>query len=100
MNCDICWACCMEMCSPPFLGDPPAEVAESYEAGMMALEKDGWPDSQPCFWLDPATKRCIHYEHRPEICRDFPVGGDACRSLRRLYTPAQAVDRAKETDDG
>ena len=39
--------------------------------------------NEPCCWLDPDTRRCRHYDHRPEICREFKVGGAGCLSRRR-----------------
>jgi Fe-S-cluster containining protein len=44
------------------------------------------PHEQPCLWLDLATKRCRHYEHRPKLCRDFALGGEECLGFRRLHT--------------
>lgn len=42
----------------------------------------------PCLWFDTETKRCRHYEYRPETCRDpdvmFP-GNEACRATRRHF---------------
>jgi Fe-S-cluster containining protein len=37
----------------------------------------------PCLWLHVPSKRCRHYNHRPSICRNFPLGGEECRFLRR-----------------
>jgi Fe-S-cluster containining protein len=37
----------------------------------------------PCLWLDPQTRTCRHYEHRPEVCREFEVGSADCRRWRR-----------------
>jgi uncharacterized protein len=89
-SCDGCGACCMEQCSPPFVfpRDPqlaalPAEVLESYHAGLRQRDADGWPDAVPCFWFDLESRQCIHYEHRPEICRTgVEIGDEACRSWR------------------
>jgi Fe-S-cluster containining protein len=36
----------------------------------------------PCLWYDEETKRCRHYEHRPEYCREFEVGGEDCLAWR------------------
>jgi Fe-S-cluster containining protein len=35
----------------------------------------------PCFWLMPEGT-CRHYEHRPEVCREFEVGGEDCLRIR------------------
>jgi Fe-S-cluster containining protein len=36
----------------------------------------------PCSWLDPVTRLCIHHPHRPQVCRDFQVGGAGCLQWR------------------
>ena len=45
-----------------------------------ALEAES---ESPCIWLDMKTRMCKHYEHRPSICRTFPVGEKACREYRQ-----------------
>jgi len=46
---------------------------------------DGIPEL-PCLWLDPVTRKCRHYEHRPSICRDALERGDeGCRLWRDQY---------------
>jgi hypothetical protein len=59
-----------------------AELLAYYESVRTggAPARDG-----PCLWLDPQTKRCRHYEHRPDICREFPVGGLSCLGWRRDF---------------
>ncbi|QEF96673.1 Flagellin N-methylase [Stieleria maiorica] len=42
----------------------------------------------PCTWLDLQTKRCRHHQHRPQVCRDFPVGGVGCLQWRAAYADA------------
>jgi hypothetical protein len=32
----------------------------------------------PCLWFDEQTRRCRHWEHRPEVSRGFVVGSEAC----------------------
>lgn len=39
----------------------------------------------PCCWLDLETKECKHYEHRPELCQKFELGGYDCVELRRIW---------------
>ncbi|KND47003.1 MAG: hypothetical protein AB199_01045 [Parcubacteria bacterium C7867-004] len=36
-----------------------------------------------CIFLDPQTMRCTNYDQRPDTCKRFTLGGDACRSRRR-----------------
>jgi Fe-S-cluster containining protein len=37
----------------------------------------------PCLWFDPQTRRCRHYEHRPQACRVFEIGSHDCHGARR-----------------
>lgn len=40
----------------------------------------------PCLWYDEEGKRCRHYEHRPEVCRDaIAPGDDACLATRKQF---------------
>jgi Fe-S-cluster containining protein len=38
-----------------------------------------------CLWLDMETRRCRHYEWRPNCCRDFLLGDGACLSWRKQF---------------
>ena len=42
-----------------------------------------YDESKPCLWYDAVTRRCKHYEFRPEICREFGVGGEGCLRMRK-----------------
>jgi Fe-S-cluster containining protein len=35
----------------------------------------------PCSWL--VGGQCKHYQHRPEVCRQFELGGEECLEIRR-----------------
>ncbi len=92
ITCEACGLCCTEMGSPPFMPEHvggvelqrlPAVVRKDYENGMKLRDAIGWPDGEPYFWL-MEDQRCKHYQHRPEICREFKVGGEACRGWREL----------------
>lgn len=42
----------------------------------------------PCLWYDSDSKKCKHYEWRPETCRDSEVmapGNEACLATRRAF---------------
>lgn len=63
------------------------ELAEYYaharaqiEAGVSRAE--AYRDGEPCCWYDPVSKRCKHYEHRPQTCRDFQLGEASCLAYR------------------
>jgi len=103
-KCIRCGACCEHQGSPPSYllidADNPEMLdprdVERYETApqeakdllqeyvrklrVKAIESDG-----PCVWLDPKTKLCRFYEHRPQVCRDFPAGGPGCQSWREQY---------------
>jgi len=97
-NCNDCGACCREQGGLPisyYIGilkgrdnhkPPPALLAEM-EATLAEWRRGFFPpDGSPCIWYDAETKRCKHYEHRPDICRDgLKVGDDGCRRWRRQY---------------
>ena len=91
--CDNCGACCSRMCSPPFmpehlggteLGKLPPNVRKDFEDGMKARAEHDWIDGVPCFWLTDELK-CKHYQHRPEICREYEVGSESCRRQRDQF---------------
>tara|TARA_Y100000310_G_C20382363_1_gene668749 strand:+ start:367 stop:690 length:324 start_codon:yes stop_codon:yes gene_type:complete len=98
-NCDGCGACCFEQSSPPSYlesswPDPedmaryhtlPADakaVLDEYRERLMAGEIQG---DVPCCWLDTELMQCRFYSHRPNICRDFEVGSEGCRTWRDEY---------------
>jgi len=95
-SCDGCGACCTEQCALPvaLVGDGDsrmpavAPLPESLQAELQAMvrhfNETGWPpDGSACVWYDAQARRCKHHEHRPVICRDMQVGGDACLRWRR-----------------
>lgn len=60
-------------------GVPEHLVAVNAQGGeSMARLDDGW-----CAALDRNTMRCTIYEKRPQICRDFEMGGYECIAERR-----------------
>ena len=87
LNGKPCGACCQHMGYPPTsaITDPedwmalPEALRIEIRDAMHALRGD---QELPCIWLDERTKQCKHYEHRPSICRDFPVGGESCARQR------------------
>lgn len=89
LDCTGCGMCCTRMRTPPFVpdfDDPEScefealrrshpELAARIRDRAMELTADS---EGPCLWFDPDTRRCQHYDIRPEICRDFEVGGVGC----------------------
>ena len=67
----------------------PAEAREAIVRFWTAMELGEADQDGPCCWLDPETKECRWYEYRPSICREFPMGGEGCRSWRKRARKAQ-----------
>ena len=93
--CQVCGGrCCSEMRTPPILSDAdkariPADLmAEVNRAIDEPL--DVRPDGAPCCWLDPKTKLCVHYDIRPDICREFEPGGEDCSNWMDSPAPASS----------
>ena len=83
ITCDDCGACCAEVCSPPFVDEThrlPRPVYDDYLLGIGHRETHGFGDI-PCFWLT-ADRKCRHYDHRPDVCREFEVGSEGCLAWR------------------
>lgn len=62
--------------------DVAAIPREALDLISDAMDDPDYDLDGPCCWLDPITKRCLHYEHRPTICREFEMGGVDCRGWR------------------
>lgn len=81
--CSRCDAVC---CRLPVLLLPGDEVprwlieVDTYGPDRMAQWDDGW-----CAALDRHTMRCSIYAQRPQICRDFAMGGADCKDERSLW---------------
>lgn len=90
-NCDNCGVCCMRQNLLPYT----AHKAEgtfhklpSYHREyltVIAIRPLVGDDGCPCIWLSRLTGRCDEYEHRPQKCRDFGVGSEACETRREEY---------------
>lgn len=68
------------------------ELAKEVNSGRLwmvaeLLHKAANPQAAiPCLWYDEKTKRCKHYEHRPQTCREAIEPGDqACLATRRAF---------------
>jgi len=99
ISCDDCGLCCEGQGMPPgyqlmlsALGDSlqpddedklrwqdvPEEALFPIVIYMAGVASGEIRDPGPCCWLDPVTRRCRWYEHRPQICRDYEMGGESC----------------------
>ncbi len=98
LSCDDCGACCQVVTSPPFVRRFAGEGEEAWErlrwdrpklreeflAAERAREAAGLPSfGSPCLWYDVETRRCRHYDFRPQACRVFEVDSVDCRGARR-----------------
>lgn len=52
-------------------------------------------EERPCLWL-ATDGRCVHYDHRPGVCRDFRPGSRACLA-HRFYNGKADVLEAEST---
>jgi Fe-S-cluster containining protein len=80
IRCSACEAvCCRLVVVLMPEDDVPARFREHDRAGLevMAKSEDGW-----CAALDAKTMRCSIYAQRPTVCRDFNMGGRACKTER------------------
>lgn len=89
ISCSACEACCCRL-EVLLIGDgavPSRFTAEDEWGGaVMRRLDDGW-----CAALDRNTMRCIIYERRPAICREFEMGASECRDERRRYAAGQPL---------
>lgn len=89
LNCDDCGACCASVGHPQFYRNSNDELWKRVPEHLKKQVNDhvdALTDidlGQPCIWLDPKTKQCMHYEYRPQMCRDFEVGSFHCHRFRR-----------------
>ena len=94
-NCDGCGVCCLEQNIPPYLDEidfiPIALQKEVIEARKREAELEG----QPCIWFDLTTRKCRHHEDRPNICREYEVGGDLCLETRERAGAGRRVQSAE-----
>jgi len=84
LNCDHCGVCCRQIGTPPFTGidgdEPPPWLEWDVNRHCDRLDR-----RLPCIWYDEPTRRCRHYEHRPQVCREFEIGSPDCLEFRREY---------------
>ncbi|MDB5330365.1 MAG: hypothetical protein JWP03_1516 [Phycisphaerales bacterium] len=86
-TCTGCGVCCREVSVPPYLDEidfiPIALQREVYEA--RKIEAELIAQSRPCIWWEPATGKCGHHEDRPNICREYEIGGELCLETRARF---------------
>jgi hypothetical protein len=78
-QCTVCAACCQSAGRPPFDKGELAALPLPLATLIMRL-----PTGGTCAWLGESL-RCVAYNDRPRICREFEVGGEDCLRLRRKH---------------
>ena len=75
------------------LASAPAEALEVLtNAGGRADKRE------PCCWLDESTRTCRWYEHRPNVCRGFVIGGEECREMRAMVVDLSVAQEAEKVE--
>ena len=94
-DCHDCGACCTEQGALPitwFVGRmqfgnpqslPPELKAELEQQLRHFIATEFPPDGSHCVWYDTDKRQCKHHEFRPELCREFEVGGKSCHAWRQ-----------------
>lgn len=86
LDCSTCMACCLYESLLP-VEQIPSLSDELKEEANQIIETN----FERCVWLvitqdglesDPCGK-CLHYDLRPQVCRDFKVGGEMCLKARK-----------------
>ena len=85
VSCADCKACCCRL-EVMLIGDHDIPqrftVENSWGGQVMRRLDDGW-----CAALDRNTLLCTIYAGRPDICRDYPMGGHDCIEEQSLSAP-------------
>jgi Fe-S-cluster containining protein len=96
-SCDECGLCCEGIGSPVLVyqsyrgpegahptrpADLPTELIAEIDDHFLGLSRGQEPQDR-CLWFDPVRRECRHYEWRPQVCRDYELGGRACLQLRQ-----------------
>ena len=105
-SCDGCGLCCEGIGSPVLLYQTRPELQGPHPFRPAGLPQDlideidrhfagvprGHEPQERCLWFDPKSRRCRHYEWRPQICHEYELGGPQCVTLR--------AERARELMQG
>lgn len=96
-SCEGCGLCCEGIGSPVLLyasrpglpdvhpfrpADLPRELIEEIDSHFAGLVRGQEPQER-CLWFDQVNRVCRHYQFRPQVCRDYELGGRACLQRRR-----------------
>ena len=90
-TCDGCGACCRtfpifasaeDASREPRVAAEGKELAPHLRTSAYAFQLYPLPFHETCCFLD-VDQRCVIYETRPDVCRQFAAGGDQCQEARR-----------------
>ncbi len=81
LDCTDCGKCCEKQGTPPMMKEE-YDSLPSYLKWNIEDHNERYDYSLPCLWFDEVKKQCRHYNHRPQVCKDFEVGGEFCISMR------------------
>ena len=83
VTCDTCAAACCRLevlCLTETDVPKHFTTRDRWGGTTMARLEDGW-----CAALDRDTLRCRIYDRRPQVCRDFDMGGQECIQERAAF---------------
>ena len=66
----------------------PLELIREIDEHFLGLCRGQEPQER-CLWFDTVARRCRHYVWRPQVCREYELGGPACLALRREHRAQQ-----------
>ncbi|MDB6168897.1 MAG: hypothetical protein JWM88_1761 [Verrucomicrobia bacterium] len=77
-ECAGCGRCCRLVAELTDLDTGVPEELVVEHDGVRCMEQRG---DGACVALDPITRLCSIYDHRPQVCRDFKRGESLCRRV-------------------
>ncbi len=107
-SCGGCGLCCLGIGSPPIYyatyphlqgphpfrpADLPQHLIDEIDEKFLGVFR-GQEPPDTCIWHDTTTGLCRNYEWRPQVCRDYDLGGRECLSLRQTRLTADAAAKA------
>jgi len=81
ISCEGCGSQCCYCGMPPFEGKI-NHLPDRLRQELIDHEGSRSAPYIRCLWLDDKLETCKYREHRPDICKDFVVGGAKCLEVR------------------
>jgi Fe-S-cluster containining protein len=90
-DCNECGGAC---CRYVIMKVPPMGADEARWAGMRGvMYSQTWAIRSKCDQLKDG--RCVDYESRPDVCRQYACGGKLCKAAMRRYKQEQGGTNGK-----